>query len=286
MGGQLRSLIAKQHGVVTRAQLLNAGLTARMVEVRRRTGRLHPVHRGVYAAGRPGLDDRGLWMAAVLAAGPDAVLSHRSAAALWELRHWGSRLVEITSSHGVARPRVIAHESHVPTPERAVVDGIPVTTVRRTLIDLAEVVTREELERALHQAYRLRLFRGEVSGPPGRNGTARLRALLSDHPDGADRTRSWLEVTMLRLCRGHGLPLPRVNVMLEGRERDLHWPDENLVVEVDGRDEHFTPVAFEVDRERDTELMEAGYAVRRFTYRQVTERPAWVAGRIAAALEP
>lgn len=235
MGGQLRSLIARQHGVVTRRQLLDAGLTARMIEVRLRTGRLHRVHRGVYAAGPPDLDDRGRWMAGVLAAGPRAVLSHRGAAALWQLRPWGSRLVEVTSANGAARPRLLAHESPVPEAERTVVAGIPVTSVPRTLIDIAEVVPPCELERAVHQAYRLRLCLPEemeraLATHPARNGAARLRALLADHPEGAERTRSWLEVKVLALSRRHDLPLPQVNVMIEGRD----WVAERIAAALAG----------------------------------------------------
>jgi very-short-patch-repair endonuclease len=177
----------------------------------------------------------------------------------------------------------------VRTEERCRVDGIPATTVPRTLVDLAEVVSPHDLERAVHQCYRLRRFDSEgvaacLARHPGRNGPSRLRALLADHPDGAERSRSWLEVAMLTLCRRHGLPLPRVNVVIEGRERDFHWPERGLVVEVDGRDEHLTPIAFEDDRRRDRALHLAGYIVLRFTYRDVTDTPDEVAADIRAAL--
>lgn len=289
MGSQLRALIAKQHGVITRRQLLAAGFTARQIQVRISGGRLHPVFRGVYAVGRADLSDRGHWMAGVLAAGDGAVLSHRSAAALWELRPWPARVVEVTHRHGARRRRMIGHESAVAASERTALDHIPVTTVPRTLIDLAEVVPASELDRAIHQAYRRRLFEPQlvarcIAAHPARNGAARLRRALAGHPDGADRSRSWLEVAMLALCRRHGLPLPLVNQTIEGRERDFYWPEHKLVVETDGREDHLTPTAFEDDRERDALLMEAGYKVRRFTYRQITERPDWVAARIRAAL--
>ena len=289
MGGELRWLIRRQYGVVTRRQLMEAGMTARMVEGRLRAGRLHAVHRGVYSVGRADLEDRGRWVAAVLAAGPGALLSHRSAAALWKLRGFGTYAVEVTCVHGSRRDGLMAHESVVPARERAVRERIPVTTVARTLVDLAEVVTRDELERAVHEAYRLRCFHAAdveacIARHPRRNGTARLRDLLADQPAGAERTRSWLEMAFLRVCRDHGLPLPDVNVIVEGRERDFCWPERRLVVETDGRHEHLTPRAFEDDHERDALLSEAGYATRRFTYRQITERPRWVAERIRAAL--
>ena len=275
--------------MVTRRQLLDAGLTARQVEGWLRSGRLHRVHRGVYVVGRPELSDHGRFMSAVLAVGDDAVLSHRSAAALWELRPWPTWVVELTAPNGALRPRIIAHRAGVDGADRDEVERIPTTTVPRTLLDLAEVVPSTELERAIHQAYRRRLFQPRavtdcIAAHPSRNGAARLRRALADHPEGVHRSRSWLEVTMLDLCRKHHLPLPRVNVHLAGRERDFYWPDHNLVVETDGREEHLTPIAFEDDHERDTLLMEAGYKVRRFTYRQLTERPDWVAARIRAAL--
>jgi very-short-patch-repair endonuclease len=285
MRGELRSLIERQHGVVTRRQLLDAGLLSGTVDRWIAAGRLHPVHRGVFAVGRAELSDRGRWLAGVLAAGPSAVLSHRSAAAFWALRTWPARLVEVSSPSGSRKPGLIAHRSLVEDTERTVVNGVCVTTVTRTLIDLAEVVPPAELERAVHQAYRLRLFDPQaLPRHSGRNGAARLRRVLAGHPAGSERTRSALEVAMLALCRRHGLPAPQVNVMLEGRERDFHWPEQRLVVETDGRASHLTSVAFEDDHERDTLLMEAGYKVRRFTYRQVIERPEWVAARIRAAL--
>lgn len=292
MAAQTRALFGltgRQHGVAARRQLIGAGWTRGAIEEALASGRLHRLHRGVYAVGRPELSDRGRWLGAVLACGPGAVLSHRSAAALWELRPWPARLVEVTCPAGARRPLVIAHRSTIGTGERTALDHIPVTTVARTLLDLAEVVPAPELDRAIHQAYRLRRFSGDavaecIAAHPARNGAARLRRALTDHPSGASRTRSWLEIRMLALCREHGLPLPQVNVQIEGRERDLYWPDHALVVEVDGRHEHLTPLAFETDHERDIELSEAGYTTRRFTYRQLTERPEWVAARIRAAL--
>jgi len=254
--------------VVSRAQLLAAGLTARMIEVRVRNGRLHPVYRGVYAVGRPDLTDRGRWMAGVLAAGADAVLSHRSAAALWGLRPWPGRQVEVTCPSGSRKRGLTAHRSRVPAGDRTVMDHIPVTTVTRTLADLRRVLPPVEVERAVHQAYR----------------TGRVDRAPAGHPEGSQRSRSPLEVAFLRLCRDHGLPRPEVNVMVQGRLRDFFWPEHRLVVETDGRASHLTPTAFEDDRERDVLLMEAGYRVRRFTYRQITERPAWVAARVRAAL--
>ncbi len=286
----LLDLARRQHGVAARRQLVAAGWTRGAIEQALASGRLHALHRGVYAVGRPELSDRGLWLGAVLACGPSAVLSHRSAAALWELRPWPARLVEVTCTHGARRSRVIAHRSVVGLDERTVFDRVPVTAVPRTLLDLSEVVPAYELDRAIHQAYRLRRFDPAAVGDciaahPSRYGAARLRRALSEDPPGAERTRSFLEVRMLSLCRRHGLPQPHVNVQIEGRERDFYWPAHDLVVEVDGRREHLTPLAFETDRERDIELSDAGYTTRRFTYRQITERPDWVVARLRAALD-
>ena len=264
-------------------------MTSRQIEVRLRTGRLHSVHRGVYAVGRPELTDRGRWLAGMLAAGSGAVLSHRSAAALWGVRPWHARVVELTCRSGSRKPGLIVHRSILQPDETTHRYSVPVTRVARTLIDLAEAVPRADLERAVHQAYRLRVYdavavQRALERHRRRPGAGLLSRILADHPEGSGRTRSPLEVAMLRICRDHDLPAPLVNVVVEGRERDFYWPDHGLVVETDGAGSHLTPYSFEDDRERDTFLREAGYEVRRFTYRQITERPDWVAARLEAAL--
>src|SRR4051794_5354725 len=169
-------LAERQHGVVARRQLT---LSPAAVKHALATGRLHEVHRGVYAVGHRRLTQRGRWMAAVLAAGPGAVLSHRAAAALWGLR--SGTAVEISAPTRVRRPGITAHGATIPPDERVILDGIPVTTVARTLLDLAAVVAKHELEAALHQAeYQQRTdlvsLDALVARYPHRRGIASLRA--------------------------------------------------------------------------------------------------------------
>jgi very-short-patch-repair endonuclease len=222
-------------------------------------------------------------MAAVLACGPDALLSHRSAAALWNLAPTSSPLVDVTAPRGRGTHRGIAlHRPRKVHPDdRAEHDGIPATSVARTLFDLAEVVDRRRLERAFERAERL----GALDMPaievvcgrnPGRRAHKALGELLpSLYPDDLG-TRSELERRFVDLCRQAGLPAPEVNAFIEGFEVDALWRDQRLVVELDGYEYHRTRAAFERDRARDAALQLAGYRVLRVTARQLAERPAEV----------
>ncbi|MFL5867815.1 MAG: endonuclease domain-containing protein, partial [Thermoleophilaceae bacterium] len=233
------------------------------------------------------------WMAAVLACGDGAALSHRDAAALYALRPSAATRIDVTidSRNGRSRRRRIRlHRSPLPAEEVTVIDGIPVTSVARTLLDLAAVVQMDALKRAIKQAERLRLFdltdvRAVLHRNAGRPGAGRLAAALTAHEEPA-LTRSDLEDLMLALSRRHGLPKPLVNATVSGYEVDFLWASERLVVETDGREDHLTRHAFEEDRVRDARLTSLGYRVVRFTYRQVSYEQSFVVETLKRLLQP
>ena len=286
------AIAGRQHGVVSRAQLLASAVGEGAIEGRIAKGALRPIHRGVYAvAGRPPARE-GQWLAAVLATGR-AALSHWDAAELW----------------GIVAPRV-SRETHVSVPRNAkprarrgirihraalgaeVTErrGITVTAPARTLFDLSPLMPRRRLERALDEAVYLHLLpagalAASLERNAGRRGSPAFRAALAAHTPGTTRTRSELEERFLALCRSHELPQPLVNTRVAGLEVDFYWPAQALTVETDGYSAHSRQTAFERDHERNVRLRSAGYVVLRFTYRQVTERPGWVAASVRRELE-
>jgi very-short-patch-repair endonuclease len=262
--------------------LFDLGVGPSAVDRWRRMGRLHRLHRGVYAVGHPGLSQEGRWMAAVLAAGPDAVLSHRSAANLWGVSRRTSVVLDVTTPHsrrtirGVAVHRTRRLEAR-DTTERS---GIPTTTLGRTLVDLAEAVPSHELQRALHQAEIMYSLTSRELCAAAIHGRKHAGTLAAPR----DRSRSELERDFKRLCERHEIERPQNNAKIEGMEVDFVWPERGVVVELDGWRYHRTRHAFETDRERDAVLATGGWRVLRFSYRQVTERPATVARTLKAAL--
>ena len=269
----ISALAEGQHGVVSRRQLLDLGLTARAVQWRLGAGRLHSLHRGVYAVGHRVLSVRGRWMAAVLAGGPGAALSHRSAAALWGIRPTAAGQADVTVSPGRrGRPEVRFHRSELEADEMTVWDGIPVTTVARTLVDLAAVLDRRQLEKALNEAEVLRLHTGlllnaAVQRHATRPGVRTLRTVVGEGLETV--TRSELEERSLAFVEQSGLPRPQTNQTVEGYEVDCLWRAQRVIVELDGRAFHETAAAFERDRERDRVLQAAGWRVVRVTWRQL-----------------
>ena len=273
----MATLAARQHGVVSCRQLLAVGVSDDTIWRWTRGGRLHRVHAGVYSVGHPLLDGHGRWMAAVLACGHRAVLSHRSAAALWGLLPVASGPIEVTIPLGGGRrqPGIGVHVTRITDiPYMTEFEGIPCTTAARTLLDLAAVVNHRRLRRALEQAIFLGIFdRTEldaaIARAPGRRGVRKLRRLLASVSDDPPLLRSELERRFLDLVRRAGLPCPIVNGLVAGHEVDFHWPTECLVVETDGRAAHARTGAFERDRRRDLELELAGWHVVRVTWRQL-----------------
>jgi very-short-patch-repair endonuclease len=272
------ALAERQHGVVTRAQLLELGLGRRAVDHRLELGRLRRIHRGVYSPVGPGLLTRdGRRMAAVLACGPGAVLSHLSAAALWGIRQSGR--IEVTTRASHRGPKYLTvHRSPLRDDERTTHRGIPTTTVPRTLLDLSAVVRPHDLRSALRQAEQLRLtdplsLIDLAERYPRRPGLAAIRALLREASIGARVIRSELEERFQAFLINAGLPLPQTNQRIEGYEVDCVWPEQRLIVELDGHAFHSVTHAFEDDRARDRRLEAAGWHVIRVTWRQLQEEP-------------
>jgi predicted transcriptional regulator of viral defense system len=288
----VNELASRQHGVVTRAQLRAAGVAGDVIDRLLKAKQLRRAHRGVYLVG-PVLAPRAPEMAAVLACGGAGVLSHWSALALRQLQPVvnGAVPVEVSairgnrSGHrGVRVHRVRALRAD----EVTKLDGIPVTTVARTLYDLAGKAAPRELERALADALSRGLtslaeLRRVLERHAGQPGTRRLRALVEADVEPA-LTRSEAEARFVDLMRTAGLPLPAVNTSIAGYRVDFFWRAERFVVEVDGFAFHSSSTKFESDRRRDAELAAAGLRVVRVTWRQLTEEPVAVAAIVAQAL--
>ena len=273
------ALARRQHGVVTVAQLLEAGYTRSAVSHRVRRGWLVPLFRGVYQVG-PVRAQCGLEMAAVLATG--GVLSHHSAAKVWGIRpHNGDLHVTVTGRDQRPRPGLRIHRSL--SLNAAVQDGLPLTTAARTLHDLAAHLPQHELDRAVEQAQILRLTtRAEIANTMPRRARRALAAALRPEPA---LTRSEAERRLLALIRQARLPRPQTNVVVNGFEVDLFWSEQRLIVEVDGFAYHSTRQAFERDRARDAALQAAGYRVIRVTWRQIVDEPHALVARLAVLLQ-
>jgi very-short-patch-repair endonuclease len=268
---RLRRVAGRQWGAVSRRQLVALGFSARGIEEWVRTGRLLRLHRGVYAVGHDRLRIEGRWLAAVMACGPGAVLSHRDAAQLWELRQTGASTIDVTvpSQNGrIRRKGIRIHRSGRLAPEEVTVrHGIPVTTVARTLLDLADVLDAQALRRAVteaeyHGRFDLPSLIAVVESNPGRRG----RKLMTAATEGRHhRTRSRLEDRFLRLIEKWGVEEPQANVWIEGYEVDFVWTRVGLVVELDGVAAHTTRAALNADRLRDRRLWRAGLRTIRLT---------------------
>ena len=283
---RIAAIAGRQGGAISAAQLMACGLDRSSIARRVRRGWLHPLHRGVYAVGHRSLSATGRWFAAVLACGDGAVLSHRSAAAAWDLRPVPSGPVDVAVAPGGRRRRegLRLHRVLLEEHERTTLDGLPVTTPERTLLDIAAVLRPDALERAVEQAeWRRIVDRGELErlSESSRTGAPALRAALTEP---LLLTRSVLERRFLAIVKRHKLPTPLVNVVLCGYEVDFFWPEQRLVVETDGGQHHRTRRAFERDHQRDADLFAAGFRPLRFTHWRITYRADWVAERLTAAL--
>lgn len=289
----LAELAFRQSGVVARWQLAAIGVTAAMVKARIASGHLIRLHRGVYAVGHRRLGRDGILLAAVFAAGRGAVVSHRDAAGLYAIRPANHRGIDVTVDAKRTAPEgVRLHRAALPPDEVTTVRGIPVTTLARTLVDLAGVLAPDHLRRALHEAERLhrvdvREIERALARTRTRNGGghAAMRAALKDvRAHGVEIVRSDLELAFASLARRFGLPRPRTNVWVHGREVDAWWPAQRVAVEADGWESHGTRRAFQHDREKGNHLALHGVTLLRFTHRDVAERPERVAREVAEAL--
>ncbi len=280
-------MVRRQHGVVARSQLLRVGIASRSIEHRISKGRLHPLWRGVYAVGRPEVTQKGRWMAAVLACGPTALLSHRSAAVLWGIAP-GPRAgpIEVVADVFRRRAGVRVHRRRDLGPEhRREMAAIPVTDPISTLVDLASCAPDWQVERAINDADRLDLvgpeaLRCTVGGLGPRPGMARMRRLL-----GLDAlTDTGLERAFLAIVRDAGLPLPETQIYVDGYRVDFYWPSLGLVVETDGWRHHRTSGEQSTDRRRDQAHMTSGLTAIRFGEDQVRYEPEYVRRTLAAVI--
>lgn len=286
-------LARRQYGVVARRQLRGMGFSDRAIDRRLERSQLHEVFRGVFVFGSRRISHRGRWMAAVLASGEGAVLSHRSAARLWRLLSPAAERVDVTCPGGrVRRDGIVCHRSCLRDDEWLVEGVIPVTSPFRTIFDLAAVASRREVERAWHEA-EVRRLTDRVSLPvlleryPGRRGTRALRELLgSDGPVAI--TRNEFEEAFLALIDAHRLPRPRMNapLALRGRfiEVDALWENDRFAVELDSHGVHGTKKRFESDRHRDRTLVAEGWRTMRVTWQQLLDEPAEIASDLKLAL--
>jgi very-short-patch-repair endonuclease/predicted transcriptional regulator of viral defense system len=283
----IATLADEQHGVVAARQLLEMGLTYAWIHNRVMAGYLHRIHRGVFAVGRRELTLRGRWMAATLATAEGSLLSHWSGAALRDLAWPGGSMIHVIAPGG-SRPNprgIIKHRARNLHPEdRGEVDGIPVCSVARLLLDLAPSMSAPRLATALEDAEKrdeldIGAIRRVCERNRGHRGARRLvRGLAAYAPP--DDTRSRFEKQFSRFCRSQALPIPSFNVSVCAFEVDVLWPSACLIVELDSWKHHGTRGAFERDRARDAELMLAGYLVLRLTWRRLAEEPSKVAGTI------
>lgn len=292
----ISTLAQRQHGVVARCQLLKGGWSEEEIDWRLSKGRLHRLHPGVYAVGHRVISRQGHWMGAVLASGPDAVLSHWSAAALWMIRPNSRSRIDVTVLHRSRSSKAVyRHVSRVPPDERMREGGIPVTSVPRTTFDLAATEDADTVVAMLREAEyrglwdRLSLW-DLLERYPGKRGSRQVRLALEyleEEPTG--HKRSPLEERFSPFLRRHNLALPRYNdpIVLPNGKRfivDCRWPGTREVVELDGWQAHKTKAAFREDRARDRILRVHGYGVTHFTWNQLDDEPEKIAADLRVLL--
>ena len=286
---------ARQHGVIALWQLRDLGLSESAVRMRVRAGKLHRIHRGVYAVGHARVSMDGRRTAAVLALGRTAFASHRMATALHAVVN--SSALEVTvPGRGQRRvPGVIVHRTRCLVPDEVVeIDGIPCTSLARTLIDYAELATDRQIERACEQAEILRVYDHKaiataIARQPTRRGSKRLLAVVDASRAGATPTANDVEEAMLAICDRLRAPRPLVNAWIPfpdggGASPDFLWREPKKIVEVDGYETHGTRTAFQSDRARDRRLKLMGYDTVHFTWHDVMLRPRRTGGELAAFL--
>ena len=283
----IAELARRQHGVVARRQLLRIGIGAGAIDLRVRRRRLHPLHRGVYAVGHRSLSPDGRRMAAVLACGAGAALSHRDAAALHGIRHCSRSVFELTVPRKQHPRRGIElHTARLPRDELTTVRAIPLTSVPRTLLDLAAILPRREVAAALHEAEVKRLrdalsLQDLIERHPRHRGAATIAAILAALTAGEAITKETIVALLIDLLDRAHLPRPELNVYVTvaGRtfECDAAWPKLKRMVELDGYAVHGTRRNFESDREHDRIRHAGGWLVIRLTWRQLRETPEAVA---------
>lgn len=288
----MERLATSQHGVVALWQLIILGFGIRAVERRIRDGRLNQLHRNVYAVGHRRSTQRSFWWAAVLAYGDESLLSHCSAAALWGLARQRPGPIDVTAPMGRQGPSrregIWIHRCRLHAEDRTIHDGIPATTVARTLFDYAEVVDFQRLERAWEEADRLKRLRLDqvervCERGYGRRALKPTRRLLAE-ARAVTRTRSPLEDRFQDFARFYDLPPHSTNVEVLGKEVDVLWPAAKLIVELDSWEFHSHRAAFQRDRARDTRLLVAGYRTIRVTHDRLDKEATTLANEIRVLL--
>lgn len=286
----LADLAHRQHGVVSVGQLHVLGYSKSSLEKAAAGGRLHHIDRSVYAVGHTNLSSYGQCLAAVLACGPGAVLSHYSAAWLWGLARWSPRPFHVTGPVA-RRPRLPVHIHRARRLEDAdwrLIEEIPVTAVPRLLLDLAACLKPKSLDRLVERTeekgfFDLRQVEDLLARTVGHHGHGRLRRAIALYKP-TSFTRSGLEKRFLELCLEAGLPQPRMNYVEEGFELDAYWPEFRFAVELDVFETHGTRAAFERDRKRQEDLLLAGIQMTRVTGPRLEREPAEVIDRVARLL--
>jgi very-short-patch-repair endonuclease len=291
-GAAVEWVASRQLALITVAQLHVTGVGRGGVRRRRENRSLHPMYRGVYLVGNPIPPPGAVELGAVLACGERTFVSHRSAVGLWGLATPPPWEVEVTVVARGCRSRDGLHVHHVPAlhpRDRTTRHGIPITSPARSAIDYAATATLDEVERAIAEAFALKLLtepqlRAAIDRAPHRAGVAAVRAIMGQ-PGGPRRTRSGGERVMLSLIRAAGLPAPLTNHPVEGFNADFFWPEVGLIVEVDGGDFHRPRPAFERDHRRDIVHTDAGHEVLRVSGQQLDREPVYIALVIVRAYE-
>ena len=267
----MQALAGRQHGIVKGRQVREAGLSRQGIRRRVEAGWLVRRHHGVYAVGHTALTDKSHLIAAVYAGGEEALASHRAGGKLWAILR-GSQPIEVTGprSREAAQGFILHRSRCIHEEDRALIDNIPVTSLARTLVDLADVLPENRLADAVHEAEVQRLFdltqvQRVLERLPGRRGRHKLHRVLSAYKDVQPFTRNRAERLVLRMCEEHGLPRPRANTWLGEYEVDFYWPEAQLALEFDGGAVHRTTKAFHEDRKRDRALAARGIHVVRAT---------------------
>jgi very-short-patch-repair endonuclease len=288
-------LAVEQNGVVTLEQLEAFGLSRRAIHDRERSGRLHRIHQRVYSLTPRVMTERGTFMAAVLACGPDAVLSHRSAAYLWGLVDQWEGPIDVTAPNrrGRSPDGVAAHRDGSLQPiDKTTRHGVPCTSVPRTVLDFAAIAPEWEVRKVVAEGEVLGILdqsklRAPLKRSRRRRGVARLRLILDTiHPQ-TKRSRSELERLFLQMCAKRDVPEPEVNVWLaapngERYQADFLWRGSGLIVEADSRRFHDTDSAFVSDRKRRQQLELAGWRVSSCTWEEVETEPRRLAETVRA----
>ena len=269
---ELAELGRRQWGVVTAGELAAVGFSRGEIQTRVRRGQLHPIHRGVYAVGHRHLTMEGRFLAAVKACGAGAVLSHEAAAVLWGLLKWKGQRIHVTAPTRRSHAGLTVHRGAVAA---EIVRNLPVTSVARTLTDLAGLPGFEGLRRTVREAYFLRLVTTEELASAR---SSKLRAIAAD----AVPTRNLLEDTVLDLLDRAGFERPDVNASQGGRSPDFRWPARGLIIEADGAQAHGHDLALGDDARRTAALEAAGYTVIRVSWRQAVLEPARTLARLRA----